>query len=206
MKKIFSLLGLCCLMLVAAQSGKVRVKTAAIGFYNVENLFDTIPSADYIDGTLSPKNPAFHRSVPLDSVKFLEVTEEYKGPWSNDKLIGKKVIRYQGSADEFTPKSGKNYTTKIYKKKLENAAKVISELGVQYTNTAPVVVGLLEIENRQVLEDLVKEPALAKYNYGIAHYNSFDYRGVDVALIYQKGRFVPTSTEKKELVIFNKEG
>ena len=62
--------------------------------------------------------------------------------------------------------------TKIYNKKSENESKVISELGRQYTNTAPAIVGIVEVENRKVLEDLVKQPALAKYDYGIVHFNS----------------------------------
>src|SRR5690606_16511446 len=181
-------------------------KVATIGFMNVENLWDTIQSADYIDGTKSISNPAFHRSIPVDSIPFLEVTEEYFGPWNNEALIGKKVVRLQGQSEEFTPKSGKNYNTSVYKKKLENSARVISELGVQYTNTAPAVVGLLEVENRQVIEDLIKQPSLARHDYGIIHYNSYDYRGVDVGLIYQKRRFTPTSHYKKEVPIFNSDG
>lgn len=187
-----------------AQQGKLR-KVATVGFLNVENLWDTIKSADYIDGTKDIKNPAFHRSIPLDSVKFLEA-EKYEGVWSDSELKGKKAIRFQSGADEFTPTSAKNYNTKVYKQKLANEAKVISEMGAQYTKTAPVVVGLIEVENRKVIEDLVKEPALAKYDYGIVHYNSYDYRGIDVALIYQKRRFTVTNSVKKELKVFNEEG
>ena len=205
MKKIISF---ACLMIFGfafSQQGQLR-KVATVGFLNVENLWDTIRSADYIDGTKDFSNPAFHRSIPLDSVKLLEITEEYKGPWSNELLRGKKVVRYQSGSEEFTPKSGKNYNTKIYKQKLANAAKVISELGMQYTKTAPAVVGLIEVENRQVIQDLIKEPALAKHDYGIIHYNTFDARGIDVALIYQKRRFTPTSSLKKEVKIFDAEG
>jgi hypothetical protein len=79
-------------------------------------------------------------------------------------------------------------------------------LGAQYTKTAPAIVGLIEVENRQVIEDLIKHPLLAKYDYGIIHYNSFDARGIDVALIYQKRRFTPTNSLKKEIKIFNDEG
>jgi predicted extracellular nuclease len=67
-------------------------------------------------------------------------------------------------------------------------------------------VGLIEVENRQVIQDLVKEPALAKYDYGIVHYNSYDYRGIDVALIYQKRRFTVTNSLKKELKVFGPDG
>jgi hypothetical protein len=191
-------------MAFSQQQGKLR-KVATVGFLNVENLWDTIRSADYIDGTKDIKNPAFHRSIPIDSIKLLEA-EKYDGVWSDGALIGKKAVRYQGGSEEFTPKSAKNYNTKVYKAKLANEAKVISEMGSQYTKTAPAVVGLIEVENRQVIEDLIKEPVLRKYDYGIIHYNSYDYRGIDVALIYQKRRFTPTNSLKKELKIFGDGG
>ncbi|MCU7617780.1 endonuclease [Chryseobacterium sp. PBS4-4] len=204
MKKFLSVVAVIFSVMTFAQQGKVK-RVAAVGFLNVENLWDTIRSADYIDGTKDKTNPAFHRSIPLDSIKFLEA-EKYDGQWSDGLLVGKKVIRYQSGSEEFTPASGKNYNTKIYKKKLENEAKVIAELGSQYTKTAPAVVGLIEVENRQVIQDLVKEPALAKYDYGIVHYNSYDYRGIDVALIYQKRRFTVTNSFKKELKVFGEDG
>lgn len=181
-------------------------RVATIGFYNVENLFDIYESADYIDGTLPTNHPNYHRSIPVDSLKYLDYDGNFKGPWNENTLKGKKAVRFQGSASEFTPKSGKNYDEKIYSKKLENAAKVISELGSQYTKSVPVVVGLLEIENRQVVEDLVKQSPLARFDFGVEHYNSPDYRGIDVALIYQKRRFKPTNSFKKELIIFNENG
>lgn len=205
MKKLISFVCLLVFGFAFSQQGQLR-KVAAVGFLNVENLWDTIKSADYIDGTKDVHNPAFHRSVPLDSLKHLEITEEYRGVWNDENVKGKKVVRYQSLAEEFTPSSAKNYNTKIYKQKLANQARVISELGAQYTKTAPAVVGLIEVENRQVIEDLVKEPALAKFDYGIIHYNSYDARGIDVALIYQKRRFTPTNSLKKEVVNFNSEG
>ncbi|WHF50943.1 endonuclease [Chryseobacterium gotjawalense] len=183
------------------QKGQLR-KVATIGFLNVENLWDTIASADYIDGTKDISNPAFHRSVPLDSLKYLETTEEYRGEWSDALLKGKKVVRKQILADDFTVNSPKNWNTKNYNIKLANEAKVISEMGAQYTKSAPVIVGLLEVENRQVIEDLIKQPALAKYDYGIIHYNTYDARGIDVAMIYQKRRFTPTNSLKKEVKIY----
>ncbi|WP_261510830.1 endonuclease/exonuclease/phosphatase family protein [Chryseobacterium paludis] len=204
MKKNLSFLIILFSIIIFAQQGNIR-KVVAIGFLNVENLMDTIRSADYIDGTKSISNPAFHRSIPFDSIKFLTV-EKYDGQWNDTLLKGKKVVKYQISSEEFTPNSSKNYNTQIYKTKLANEAKVISELGSQYTKTAPAIVGLIEIENRQVIEDLIKEPALAKYDYGIIHYNSYDYRGIDVALIYQKRRFTITNSLKKELKIFNENG
>lgn len=203
MKKILSLLCIFTLVFASAQKqGQLR-KVATVGFLNVENLWDTIVSADYIDGTKDVSNPAFHRSVPLDSLKFLETTEEYRGEWNDQLLKGKKVVRKQILAEDFTPNSAKNWNASTYKIKLQNIARVISEMGAKYTNTAPVIVGLIEVENRQVIEDLIKEPLLAKYDYGIIHYNSYDARGIDVAFIYQKRRFTPTNSLKKEIKIYN---
>lgn len=189
-----------------SQAQQRQVQRATVAFLNVENLWDTVPSADYIDGTQPVNSPKFHRSIPVDSIKHLEVTQDYKGPWSDSLLIGKKVIRHQVLAEDFTPESVKNWNTEKYNNKLQNISKVISELGRQYTNSNPAIVGLIEVENRQVIEDLIKQPVLAKDNYGIIHYNSYDARGIDVAIIYQKKRFVPTNSYKKEVVIFNDEG
>lgn len=204
MKKHFLLILLSLSVGLSAQQQKKKL-TAAIGFYNVENFWDTVPSADYIDGTLSPSNPAFHRSIPIDSAKILP-SEDYKGEWSDSLLIGKKVVRYQIVNDEFTANSPKHYDEKVYKKKLENSSRVISELGADVTHTLPVIVGLIEVENRKVVEDIIKTPALIKGDYGIVHYNSYDARGIDVALIYQKKRFTPIKTYKKELKIYNEQG
>ncbi len=208
MRKILSFFALVFLLSTGYTQDKkqIQVKRATVAFLNVENLWDTIPSADYIDGTLPKNNPKFHRSVPIDSLKFLEVTEDYRGEWSDDLLIGKKVIRHQILADDFTPKSAKNYNTKVYNQKIANEAKVISELGLQYTKTLPAIVGLIEVENRQVIQDLIKHPLLIKGDYDIVHYNSYDARGIDVAIIYQKKRFTVTESYKRELPIFNNDG
>ena len=181
-------------------------RTVTVGFYNVENLWDTVKSVDYIDATLPAHHINFHRSVPLDSLKYLEITKDYKGPWDYERIKGQKVVRKQILSEDFTPKSNKNYTYNIYQQKLKNIAQVISEIGFKYTKTAPAVVGLVEVENRQVVEALTQQDALKKYDYGVVHYNSFDARGIDVALIYQKKRFTVTNSYKKELVLFREDG
>lgn len=204
MKKYFILSAVFTCGLIFSQQTKVQ--RATVAFMNVENLWDTVPSADYIDGTKDVNDPAFHRSVPIDSLKYLETTEVYKGEWNDENLKGKKVIRNQILADDFTENSSKNWTPAKFNQKLGNLAKVISELGRKYTNDNPVIVGLIEVESRQVIEELLKQPLLAKSNYGIVHYNSYDARGIDVAIIYQKSRFKVTEQYKKEIKIFGDEG
>ena len=65
MKKYLSLILLAAFSFGFKQNKSVQVKKATVGFLNVENLWDTIPSADYIDGTLPKNNPKFHRSCLL---------------------------------------------------------------------------------------------------------------------------------------------
>lgn len=94
--------------------------------------------------------------------------------------------------EEYTPKNG--WTHKNYRQKLKNLEKVIHQIGTndQHTN-APTIIGVCEIENREVLEDLIAMPKLASKDYDIIHFDSPDGRGIDVALLYQRKHFVPTS-------------
>lgn len=103
--------------------------------------------------------------------------------------------------DEWTPNGGQNWTTEKYQQKLQNLAKVISEIGTPENPNAPVLIGGSEIENRGVLEGLVKQPKLLPFDYGIIHFDSPDKRGIDVALLYQKKFFKPTTFSNIPLFI-----
>lgn len=94
--------------------------------------------------------------------------------------------------------------SQVYKKKIVNLAKVIADIGLEDTRNSPAIVGLAEMENRAVLEDLVNDPQLLKNDYGIVHYDSPDKRGIDVALIYQKALFKLKDTSSHELLIYDK--
>lgn len=93
--------------------------------------------------------------------------------------------------EEFTPTGANEWTPQRYAAKLKNLATVISQLG---NGGFPAVVGLAEVENRKVVEDLIATKPLASESYGIVHFDSPDARGIDVALIYLKGRFKPTKS------------
>lgn len=94
--------------------------------------------------------------------------------------------------EEYTPANG--WTIEKYNQKLQNLEKVISEIGTndQQTNS-PTILGVCELENRKVLEDLVAMPKLAAKDYGVVHFDSPDGRGIDVGFLYQKKHFKPTS-------------
>lgn len=94
------------------------------------------------------------------------------------------------------------YTQANYEKKIDNLARVISGLGTSESQkNAPIVLGVAEIENRRVLEDLIKHPLLINLGYGIVHFDSPDRRGIDTGFLYQKKYFQPTSYQNYALII-----
>ncbi|REG99053.1 endonuclease/exonuclease/phosphatase family protein [Flavobacterium aquicola] len=106
--------------------------------------------------------------------------------------------------DEWTPAGTQHWNSKKYYHKLENLARVLSEIGSAENPNAPTFIGGAEIENRDVLEDLIKQPKLIDKNYGIIHFDSPDKRGIDVALLYQKKQFQPTSFSNIPLYVYKK--
>ena len=93
--------------------------------------------------------------------------------------------------------------SEIYKKKVKNMASVIEDIGSDLVNKSPSIVGLSEVENRNVIEDLLNNKHLSNKNYDIVHYDSPDERGIDVGLIYNKDVFKVNSTKSHELIIYD---
>ena len=85
----------------------------------------------------------------------------------------------------------KSNKSKVYWDKIDKLSSTIAKIGLNKTNTSPAIIGVSEVENLNVLEDLIASKHLAKNNYGIIHYDSPDKRGIDVALLYQKKYFNP---------------
>lgn len=123
-----------------------QYKVAAIGFYNLENLFDTINDPNKWD-------------------------------------------------DDFTPKGKNKYTPEVYFDKLDKLSFVVEKLGKDLTPDGVAILGVAEIENRSVLEDFVKHPNIADRKYEIVHYESPDFRGIDVAILYNPKYFKVEHTE-----------
>jgi len=121
-----------------AQSSKSQV----IGFYNLENLFDTINQG-------------------------------------------------QKNGDEYTPAGKRAWTSERYANKLANMARVLNELGTDYQKKGAALVGVCEVENKAVLDDLVAHPTLRKKKWGVIHGDSPDKRGIDVAMLYNPKMFTP---------------
>ena len=91
--------------------------------------------------------------------------------------------------DDFLPTGARNYTGKIYLDKVQHLATVLSQIGTDINPDGPAIIGVAEVENDTVLNDLVHHPLLSGRNYHIVHYDSKDARGVDVALLYNPKYF-----------------
>ena len=91
--------------------------------------------------------------------------------------------------NDFLPTSAKKWTPKRYDNKLRKLGYAISNIGRRETGKHPAIVGLAEVENNKVIEDLIASKHLEDCNYGYIHYDSLDERGIDVALIYDTTAF-----------------
>ena len=98
--------------------------------------------------------------------------------------------------DDFTPGGIKHYTREIYNDKVNKLATVISMIGTDISPTGPAILGVAEIENDTVLNDLIHHPLLNYRHYQIIHYDSKDPRGIDVGLLYDPKSFAPEKAEK----------
>jgi endonuclease/exonuclease/phosphatase family metal-dependent hydrolase len=131
---------------LTAQAQEKRYEVYSVGFYNLENLFDTI----------------------------------------HDK--GKNDY-------EFLPDGTNKWGTMKYTNKLKNMARVLNEMGTDLLPMGMAAVGVSEIENSRVLEDLVKQEPLAARGWDFVHIEGPDRRGVDCGLLYNPKLFKPVNSK-----------
>lgn len=108
--------------------------------------------------------------------------------------------------DDFTPKGFRKWSKKRYKKKLFKLAKTISEIGLASTEKPPILVGVAEVENELVIQNLLASEPLRNIKYGYIHYDSPDERGIDTALLYHKDNFEVLYSEPITLYVVNLNG
>ena len=98
----------------------------------------------------------------------------------------------KGARDgEFTPEGKYNWTVTRYGKKLNDIARVLASVN---KSELPEIIGLCEIENRNVVNNLIKTNALKNGGYKVVHFESPDYRGIDCALLYRPDEFTVTES------------
>lgn len=155
MRKSIFLLFLLTSLIASAQQKNYKV--GIVGFYNLENIFDTIDD-----------------------------------PKTNDS--------------EFLPGGERLYNTAVYQDKLTKLSQVISEMGTDDSPDGVAVLGVAEVENRKVLEDLVNQPKIKNRGYKIVHFNSPDARGIDVGLLYNPKYFRVTNSKALNVPLKNDDG
>lgn len=147
-------------ILARSQNGtdaSIKYMVSAIGFYNLENLHDTIFDAD-----------------------------------------PNKILQ-----DDYTPTGDKKWSSERYNHKLDNLSKVIADMASDVIPEGVALLGVAEVENKQVLDDLVKNKQIASRNYQVVHYDSPDKRGIDVGLLYNPTYFKVHSSKSFELKMPN---
>lgn len=90
---------------------------------------------------------------------------------------------------EFLPEGTNQWTGERYRTKLSHMAKVIAGIGSDMVKGGPAIIGLAEVENRGVLNDLINTSPLKEIGYQIVQYDSPDARGIDVAMLYKPAVF-----------------
>jgi hypothetical protein len=85
--------------------------------------------------------------------------------------------------EEFLPGGTRHWTKSRYNKKIDDIARVIIAAGEW---SAPVIVGLCEVENEKVIKDLLNSELLTGVDYSFVHFDSPDKRGIDICLLYRR--------------------
>lgn len=102
--------------------------------------------------------------------------------------------------DDFTPNGIMRWTPDRYNKKLENLSEVFSAAASAYGGF-PVAVGMSEVENLKVLQDLASQKRMRGAHYKAVHFESNDARGVDVGFFYRPDKFTLMGCEPVKLVL-----
>ena len=103
--------------------------------------------------------------------------------------------------EDYTSEGRNRWTKELLDQKINQLATAIHQIGEKETGKAPMIVGLAEVENRSVMEQLISHPLLQPYQYEIVHFDSPDSRGIDVALIYRKSIFILEAAKKYKLFL-----
>ncbi|MBQ7851964.1 MAG: endonuclease/exonuclease/phosphatase family protein [Muribaculaceae bacterium] len=112
------------------------------------------------------------------------------------------TINNNGKYDlEFSPEGAKKWDSEKYHAKLNNMAQAIASLATEVTPLGPAIIGVAEIENRSVLDDLVKNEQIKEWQLQVIHHDSPDRRGIDVGLLYNPYYFKPLHVTNHTLVI-----
>ena len=128
----------------------------------------------------------YYTIIILSLITFLQSGEPLSiGFWNVENLFDLENDPNKND-DEFAIGGRKNVNQEIYDLKIKHCSEVLFDLDAD-------ILGLCEIENSKVLNDL--NIAYKERDYSIIHYDSPDNRGIDNALFYDKNRFSVISSK-----------
>ncbi len=115
-----------------------------------------------------------------------EGKELFIASWNVENLFDTKDDPSVKGDEDFTPESAKHWTKERLEFKLKNLAKIINKMN---DDKGPDVLGLCEVENRDVVEMLVEKIKPLGRKYEIIHKDSPSERGIDCAIVYDSAVF-----------------
>ena len=138
---------------------------------------------------LSMTHPSFtHCSSPKKSLSLTDTSSQppLQLVFYNVENLFDTINDPTTNDEDFLPTGVLHWNKHRYSTKLKKIGWVLSNIaGWQL----PDIIGLVEIENRRVIEDLLQHPSLRHKAYSYAVTKGADPRGIDVALIWDRYRF-----------------
>lgn len=112
-------------------------------------------------------------TAPTPTAADQEVTFAF---WNLENLFDTEDDPKNPGDDEFLPAEG--WDDERYGRKLAHLASVVAALDAH-------LLGVCEVENRRVLEDLIARNELSGHGYSIAHLDTPDKRGIDMGVLFR---------------------
>lgn len=129
-------------------------------------------------------------SSPQSEISELGVKDKYTLAFYNVENLFDTERDTNIYDEEFTPASPKQWDESKYNKKINNISYVIKKMAEENNAEEGIaIIGLAEIENNKVLNDLINNKQISTFGYKYVHYDSPDPRGIDVALLYNPSLF-----------------
>jgi len=104
-------------------------------------------------------------------------------------IDGKEVVVEDKNDYEYLPDGANHWNSMKYFSKLRNMAYALSKIATDKLPMGPAIIGLSEVENARVLEDLLKQEPLKDRGWKYIHIEGPDFRGIDCAFVYNPKLF-----------------
>ena len=97
--------------------------------------------------------------------------------------------------NSYTPKGEMFWNQEKFDHKVNLLAEILHVIG----DKNPMLIGMVEIENDHVVQEIANSGHLKDSDYKIVHYNSDDIRGIDCALLYDADKIRNLAQEKLQV-------